>query len=86
MAKRLELIDIWLSNHRAILIKHTRREGNKVVDFLANLVVECGLELHIRSFSSLASPSQLMDYHNIVKNEMHKVEETHSDAGVLMQH
>lgn len=46
MAKRLELIDFWLSHHRVITLKHICQEGNKVADILANLGVECGLDLH----------------------------------------
>jgi len=83
MEKRIELIAIWLSRHKAIYIKHTRWEGNKVADFLANLGVECRLELHIGSFSSLVSASQLMNYNNIMKNDRYQSEDTHQDAGAL---
>ena len=37
MAQRLELIDKWLSQHQEISFKHTKWEGNKLVDFLANM-------------------------------------------------
>jgi len=70
MEKQLELIEIWLSSHRAITLKHIHMEGNKVADLLANIGVESGLDLHIGSISRLASKTQLMDYQNIVKNEM----------------
>jgi len=34
MAKRLELIECWLSSNRAITLKHTRREGIKLRTYL----------------------------------------------------
>lgn len=40
MAKRLELIECWLSSHRAVTLKDIHREGNKVMDLLANIGVE----------------------------------------------
>lgn len=46
MAKRLELIECWLNSHRAITLKHICREGNKVADLLANMGVDCRVELH----------------------------------------
>lgn len=70
MAKPLELIEIWLSSHRAITLKHIRREGNKVADLLANIGVESELELHTGSICRLSSESQLKEYQNLVKNEM----------------
>lgn len=61
MVKRLELIEGWLSSHRAITLKHIRWEGNKVANLLANIGVECGLDLHVGSISRLVSESQLLD-------------------------
>lgn len=62
MAKRLELIEIRLIHHRAITLKHIRREGNKVADLLANIGLECGVNIHTGSISGLASNSQLQDF------------------------
>lgn len=70
MAQRLELIDKWLSQHQAISFKHTKREGNKLVDFLANIGVKIGVDLFVGSISNIASEVQLSDFHNIVKDDM----------------
>lgn len=78
---RLELIEIWLSSHRAITLKHIRREGNKVADILANIGVESGLDLHTSSISRLATEIQAMEYQTLVKNEMIQEEEEHQDVG-----
>lgn len=86
MAKRLELIKIWLFSHRAITLKHIRWEGNKVADLLANIGVESGLDLHIGSISRLAFEIQLMEYQNIVKKEMKQGGEEHGDAGETRTH
>lgn len=83
MAKRLELIECWLFSYRAVTLKHIRIEGNKVADLLANIGVECGVNLHAGSLSRLASKSQLMDYKNLVKNEMYQEGEAHPDAGEI---
>eukprot|EP00253_Pinus_taeda_P007787 PITA_07787 len=40
LATRLESLQTWLQNNQATTFKHTRREGNKVADFLANLGVK----------------------------------------------
>lgn len=83
MAKRLELIECWLSSHRAVTLKHIRKEGNKVADLLANMGVDCRVELHAGPISSLASESQLSDYNNLVKKEMHQEEGEHPAAGEI---
>lgn len=86
MAQRLELIDKWLSQHRAISFKHMRREGNKLADFLANMGVECGLEFFVGSLSSVSSEDQLSNYHTVVKNDMNQEADTHPDAGAPAAH
>jgi len=86
MTQRLELIANWLSQHREISFKHTRREGNKLADFLANMRVECGLEFYEGSLSSIASEGQLSNYHTIVKNDMNQEADTHPDAGAPEAH
>lgn len=40
----LELIEYWLSSSRAVTLKHIRGEGNKVVDLLANMGVDCRMD------------------------------------------
>lgn len=62
MVNRLELIEIWLSSHKAISLKHIRQEGNKVDDLLANIGVESGMDLHTGSLSMLATEIQSMEY------------------------
>lgn len=62
MAQRLKLIDRWLSQHQAISFKHTKREGNKLADFLANIGVEMGVDLYAGSFSSVATKDQLSEF------------------------
>lgn len=58
MAKMLELIEIWLINHRVITLKHIYREGNKMADLLANNVVDYGLTLYTGSIRELATETQ----------------------------
>jgi len=43
MAQRLDLINKWLSQHQAISLKHIKREGNKIANYLANIGVEIGV-------------------------------------------
>lgn len=81
LTKRLELIDALLSSHRVITLKHIYREGNKMVDLIASIGVDFGLDIHIVSISRLASEIQIMEYQNSVKNEMEYDGEAHSDVG-----
>lgn len=74
------------NQHRAISFKHTRREGNKLADFLANMGVDCGLEFFVGSLSSISSEGQLSNYHIIVKNDMNQEAYTHLDAGAPEVH
>ena len=43
LAYRLDLLHVLLLSHPAISFHHVRREANKVVDYLANAGVECGV-------------------------------------------
>jgi len=45
--------------------------------------VDCRMDLHVGSISSLASESQLTDYNNLVKKEMQQEEGEHPDAGEI---
>ena len=36
----MKSIEDWLVNNRALTFLHTRREGNRVADFLANVGVD----------------------------------------------
>lgn len=86
MESRLKLIKIWLSSHKAINLKHIHREGNKVADLLANIGVESGTDLHTSTLSTLATEQQMMEYQELVKNEMAQEEEVHPEAGDLQEH
>ena len=81
MAQRLELIDRWLSQHQAISFRHTRREGNKLADFLANLGVETGVGFFAGTISSIASEDQLSEFHKIVIQDELQENDTHPDVG-----
>lgn len=86
LAERLELIEEWISSHRAITFKHIRRNGNKVADLLANIGVNCELELCSGPLSSLVSEAQLMEFNNLVKNDLKQGEENRPDAGDLQSY
>jgi len=75
--ERLELIQQWLSTHKAVTFKHIRRDGNKVVDILVNIGVNSGLTLHAGSFNTISTALQLKDYNDLVQIEMVQGEETH---------
>lgn len=81
MAQRLQHIECWFSSHRAVSLKHIRREGNKVVDLLANMGVDCGKYLHVGPLSNLASESQLLNFNNLVQKDMPQKEEIPPDVG-----
>jgi len=81
MENRLRAIERWFYSHRAITLKHIRREGNKVADLLANMGVDCGMHLYVVSLSRLATASQLLDFNNLVQKEMTQEEEFPPDAG-----
>jgi len=81
LVSRLELIEIWLSSHRAVNLKHICWDGNKVANLLANIGVESGRYLHTSLLSMLATEHQLLEYKELVKNEMAQEEEAHPDVG-----
>lgn len=74
-AKRLELIDQWLTTNRAVTFKHIKREGNKVANLLENLGVDRDWTLHTGSLNITSNASQLQEYNEIVLSE-----EAHPDA------
>ena len=78
----MEQIEQWLLIHRAVTIKHTHRNGNKVADFLANIGIDSGKTLHVGALSTIANTHQLQDFNDLVQKESANVEETHPDAGV----
>jgi len=53
---------------------------------LANIGVESRTYLHIGTLSTLAIEQQMLEYHEMVKNEMAQEEEAHPEAGDLQEH
>jgi len=82
MLRRLELIKHWLNQHQAISFKHTRREGNKLADLLANFGVEEENGYMEGALSSLTSRDQIAQIQEIVTQEQSRIEHQHPDAGV----
>jgi len=81
LAERLELIEQWLSSHRAVTLKHIRRDGNEVADILANIRVDSGWTLHASTLNTVATTLQLQEYNDLVQIEMVQEEEMHPDVG-----
>jgi len=75
LAKRLELIDQWLTTNKAVNFKHIKREGNKVSDLLENLGVDRDWNLYTGSLNITTNASQLQEYNELVQSE-----EAHPDA------
>lgn len=79
--ERLEKIGQWLSTHRVVTLKHIRRDGNKVANFLANIGLYSGKTLHVGTLNYIATTPRLQEYNDLVQNEIENEEETHLDAG-----
>lgn len=77
----MEQVEQWLSTHRAVTLKHIRRDGNKIANLLANIGVDSGKTLHAGTLNSTATTPLLQDYNDLVQNEMAIEEETHSNLG-----
>jgi len=83
MAQMLDLINKWLSQHQAISLRHIKREGNKLADFLANLGVEIGVQQFEGTISNIASVEQISKFQEIVTQDKSQGKEAHPDAGVI---
>ena len=59
----------WLQGNRALLFKHTRREGNKVADLLANLGVDCDSNLRTGTLDIIQDEDQKRKCHNLIQDE-----------------
>lgn len=81
MARRLELINNWLSQHQAITCKHTRREGNKLADFLANIGVEVEGGYTEGTITNLATTDQQAKFQEIVIQDQIQMKNIHQDVG-----
>lgn len=79
----LDLINKWLSQHQAISLRHIKREGNKLADFLANLGVEIGVQQFEGTISNIASVEQISKFQEIVTQDKSQGKEAHPDAGVI---
>lgn len=86
MAQRLELINHWLSLHQAITFKHTRREGNKLADFLANLGVEAKENHFEGAIDSLHSRDDMDTLRAMVSQDKSLIKNSHPDAGAFTCH
>lgn len=84
MVQQLLHIERWISFNRAISFTHIRRDGNKVVDLLANLGVDSGRHLLVGSPTNLLSESQLPDFNNLVQEERPKPEDALPDPGDVL--
>lgn len=81
MAQRLELINHWLSQHQVITFKHTRREGNKLADLLANIGVDAKNGYFEGNITSLVPRDQMAKVQEIVTQEKSQMKDMHPDAG-----
>lgn len=81
LAERLELIEIWLSTHRAVNFKHIFRDGNRVANLLANIGVQSGISLCADPLTTIAIAPQLKEYNELVNIGKAQEEGVHSDAG-----
>ena len=48
--------------------------------------MESGIDLHISTLSNLATEQQMLEYQELVKNEMAQEEEVHLEGGDLQEH
>eukprot|EP00253_Pinus_taeda_P011126 PITA_11126 len=66
---RLEAMEQELLNNRAITFNHIKREGNKVVDFMANLGVENEHTLQKGTLDILMNHEQAQECNRLVQND-----------------
>eukprot|EP00253_Pinus_taeda_P036591 PITA_36591 len=81
MATRLESLQTWLQNNKAISFKHTRREGNKAADFLDNLGAEHGKEPQEGTPQVIVSESERATFQEILNSDMQIAAKNYPDAG-----
>lgn len=86
MAHRLESLNNWLSQNQAITFKHTRREGNRLADLLANFGVEAK-NIHFEGpLECLPSREQQIQLEQIISQDREQTESLHPDAGDCTGH
>eukprot|EP00253_Pinus_taeda_P032540 PITA_32540 len=82
MVTRLELLQSWLRDNRAITFNHIRREGNKLADFLANLGVDKGKDHFEGLLQGNVSETEWSTFQDILRNDTQRKAQDHPDAGV----
>jgi len=85
MATRLESLQTWLQNNQATSFKHTRREGNKAADFLANLGANQCKEHQEGTPQVIASASDRATFQEILNSDMQLEAKEYPDAGDTLQ-
>ena len=66
---RLNEIANKIDNARAISFKHTRREGNKIADLLANIGVETSTPLISGNTNTISNRQQLQECESLIQEE-----------------
>jgi len=66
---RLNNIAHELRNHRALSFHHTRREGNKIADFLANIGVESNQPFQAGNLDIIPSNQQTQECENLLQRD-----------------
>eukprot|EP00253_Pinus_taeda_P008458 PITA_08458 len=82
MVSRLELLQSWLKDNKAITFNHIRREGNKLADFMANVGVDRGKDHFEGLPQGNISETEWSTYQEILKNDSKRRAQDHPDAGV----
>lgn len=83
MVTRLELLQSWLRDNKAITFNHIRREGNKLADFMANLGVDRGRDHFEGLLQGNVSETECSTYQEILRNDSKRMAQDHLDAGVI---
>eukprot|EP00253_Pinus_taeda_P002560 PITA_02560 len=67
---RLNNIDREMHQHRALSFLHTRREGNKTADLLANLGVECSRTLLTGNLDIIPNPQKAQECRSLIQSDV----------------
>lgn len=81
METRLEGLQNWLQENRAISFKHIKREGNTLAYFLANLGVENGKDFFAGSLQETVTKDQFSNFIAFLNKDMQMREESYPEAG-----
>lgn len=73
---RLNIMEQFLRNKKAISFNHTRREGNKIADLLANVGVENNQVIRSGSMAIIQNQQQAQELNCLIQKDA-----GHSDAG-----